>query len=183
MHIAGRAAEVAAGKDWQTLFRERIAGPLGLRNTDYEYRGVTPNPRISGGARSTVSDYMRFLTMIHQRGVFEGRRVLSARAVDAMLADQTSGVPILRSPYASFGRLDPRAPANRYGIGNWLEDVDDRLQSQQNSSQGAFGFSPLIDRSRGLLVVAGVHNRLARFEPYYYEMKRILRDTIPAVPH
>ncbi|MGO9093869.1 MAG: serine hydrolase domain-containing protein [Bryobacteraceae bacterium] len=183
MQIAGRVAEVAAGKDWQSLFRERIGGPLGLAATDYEYKGPTRNPRISGGARSTVSDYMRFLTMIYQRGVFNGKRILSARAIDVMLADQTRGVPILQSPYRQFARLDPRAPANRYGIGNWLEDVDGQFQSPQNSSQGALGFSPLIDRSRGLLAVVGVRNLLGNFEPYYYQMKTILHRTIPAARH
>jgi len=39
MQIAGRAAEVLTGRDWQTLFNERIAAPLGLTATDYQYQG------------------------------------------------------------------------------------------------------------------------------------------------
>ncbi len=179
MQIAGRVAEVAAGNDWQTLFQQRIAGPLGLTATDYQYQGPTQNPRISGGGRSTVSDYMRLLTMIHQRGVYNGQRILSARAIDVMLSDQTRGVPIIDSPYQQYGDLDPQAPMNRYGIGNWLLDVDSQSRSLQNGSQGAFGFSPLIDASRNLLVVVGVHNLLANFEPYYYRMTSILQSAIP----
>ena len=179
MQIAGRAAEVLTGRDWQTLFNERIAAPLGLTATDYQYQGPTQNPRISGGGRSTVGDYMKLLTMIYQRGVYNGQRILSARAIDAMLGDQTRGVSIIDSPYQSYAHLDPQAPANRYGIGNWLLDVDSQYRSLQNGSQGAFGWSPLIDASRNLLVVVGVHNLLANFEPYYYRMTSILQSAIP----
>ena len=163
MQIAGRVAEVAAGSDWQTLFSQRIAGPLGLTATDYQYEGPTRNPRIAGGGRSTVSDYMKFLTMIYQRGTYNGQQILSTRAIDAMLSDQTRGVPIITSPYQRYASLDPLAPSNGYGIGNWLLDVDSQYRSLANGSQGAFGWSPLIDASRNLLVVAGLHNMNTTF--------------------
>ncbi len=179
MQIAARAAEVVSGKDWQTLFRERIVVPLGLNATDYEYKGPTRNPRISGGGRSTVSDYMKYLTMIRNGGVYGGRRVFSANAVKTMLSDQTRGVPIVESPFRRAAAFDPLAPRNRYGIGNWLEDPDSLGQSSQNSSPGLFGFTPLIDASRDLQVVVGVL-ALRKFQPYYFQMKSILYDAIPA---
>lgn len=183
MQIAGRVAEVAAGKDWQTLFRERIAGPLELSATDYEYRGPTENPRISGGGRSTVSDYMKYLTMIHQRGIHKGRRVLSPQAIHTMLSDQTGGVPIVESPYERIASFHPQAQLNRYGIGNWLEDVNRNDHTHQNSSQGMFGWSPLIDESRNLLVVIGMKNLVTHFEPFYYQMKPMLDNMTPPSRH
>ncbi len=173
MQIAGRVAEVASGKDWQALFRERIAGPLGLSATDYEYRGPTRNPRISGGGRSSVGDYMKYLTMLRQRGVYEGRRVLSSHAVEVMLSDQTRGAVIRESPFRRAAAFDPRAPYNRYGIGNWLEDPDESGRSLQNSSPGVLGFTPWMDSSRDLQVVVGVR-AFRKFQPYYFEMKNIL---------
>ena len=173
MQIAGRVAEVASGKDWQTLFRERIAEPLGMTATDYEYKGPTQNPRISGGARSDVGDYMKFLTMIRQRGIYDGRRVLSTRAIDVMLADQTGGVPIMESPFQ-------RVPGEyRYGIGNWRENPDSRGRTTQNSSIGVAGWTPWIDASRNLQVVVGMQNVLKPFQPYYPQMKQILQTLIP----
>lgn len=176
MQIAGRVAEVASGKDWQTLFRDRIAQPLGMTATDYEYQGPTHNPRISGGGRSTVSDSMRFLSMIRQRGVFEGRRILSPRAVDAMLADQTRGVPIVESPFGDS------APQNRYGIGNWVEAPGSTPGTTQNSSIGLAGWTPLFDAGRDLQVVVGMQSALRPFQPHYFEMKRIVQELIPPAP-
>ncbi len=175
MQIAGRVAEVASGKVWQALFRERIAEPLGLAATDYEYQGPTENPRISGGGRSDVSDYLRFLTMIQQRGTYQGQRILSAYAVDVMLADQTSGVPIVESPFART------APQNRYGIGNWLENPDANGRSPENSSIGVAGWTPWIDASRNLEVVVGMQNLRRPFQPYYFRMKVIIQSLIPQV--
>lgn len=178
MQVAGRVAEVATGKDWQTLFRERIAVPLGLESTDYEYKGPTKNPRISGGGRSTASDYMRFLRMIAGQGLFEGRRVLSAESVATMLKDQTRGVPIVESPFQRAARYDPNAAANRYGIGNWVEDLDQNGQTTWNSSPGVTGWTPFIDRSRDLQVVVATES-FRGFLPYYYPMKEILKNLIP----
>ncbi len=178
MQVAGRVAEVASGKDWQTLFRERIAGPLGMASTDYEYKGPTQNPRISGGGRSTAGDYMKFLRMVAGRGLFEGRRVLSAEAVDAMLSDQTRGVPIVESPFQRAAVYDPKAAANRYGIGNWLEDLDGNGLTTWNSSPGVTGWTPFIDRSRDLQVVVATES-FRGFLPYYFQMKEILKGMIP----
>src|SRR5665647_950156 len=35
MQVAGRIAELATGKDWETLFQEKIAQPLGMKNTHF----------------------------------------------------------------------------------------------------------------------------------------------------
>lgn len=182
MQVAGRVAEVASGKDWQTLFRERLARPLGLVSTDYEYKGPTRNPRISGGGRSTVSDYMKFLRMIAGGGAFEGRRVLSFEAVNTMLSDQTHGVPIVESPFAKAAAYDPRSATNRYGIGNWLEDPDEHGQSMWNSSPGLTGWTPFIDRGRDLQVVVATES-FRGFLPYYFPLKQILWGMFPTQPH
>ncbi len=170
MQVAGRVAEVASGKDWQTLFRERIAEPLGMTSTDYQYEGSTVNPRISGGGRSTATDYMKFLTMIQQRGVFEGRRVLSTRAVDTMLANQVGDATIVETPAVETWR---------YGIGNWLEDPDASGKTSRNSSTGLAGWTPVLDRERNLQVVVGMQNAVRPFQPFYSEFAAILRSIIP----
>lgn len=178
MQIAGRVAEVATGKDWQTLFRERVAQPLGLTATDYDYKGPTRNPRISGGGRSTVSDSMKFLSMLMQDGMYEGRRVLSAHAVEEMLRDQTGGAPIVESPFARAGLGDAKLALNRYGIGNWLEEPDGSGRSTWHSSPGALGWTPLIDTSRKLQVVIGVE-ALRGFQPHYVEARQLLKEVFP----
>lgn len=170
MQVSGRVAEVAAGKDWQTLFRERIAVPLGMTSTDYEYEGPTQNPRISGGGRSTASDYVKFLIMMQQRGLYEGRRVLSARAIDIMLGNQVGNAEIVDTPSPETWR---------YGIGNWLEDPDTGGNTLQNSSTGLAGWTPVLDRARNLQVVVGMQNAVRPFQPNYADFKRILQNVIP----
>ena len=170
MQVAGRVAEVASGKDWQTLFRERIAEPLQMTATDYQYEGSTLNPRISGGGRSTVADYMNFLPMIQQRGLFNGRRVLSTRAVDTMLSNQVGSASIVDTPSPETWR---------YGVGNWLEDPDKSGRASRNSSTGLAGWTPLLDRERNLQVVIGMQNAVRPFQPFYAEFSEVLRTIFP----
>ena len=68
MQVAGRIAEVADGQLWDVLFAQRLAGPLGLTHTDYDGFGPTDNPRIAGGARSSLDDYGRLLEMLIGKG-------------------------------------------------------------------------------------------------------------------
>ncbi len=88
MHVAGRVCEVVGGRSWAALFVDKLVTPLGLTATDYFAFGFTQNPRIAGGARSTVIDYARFVDMLRAHGTFQGRRVLSARAIAEMFRDQ-----------------------------------------------------------------------------------------------
>src|ERR1700744_738263 len=74
MQVAGRMAELATGKDWETLFREKIANPLHMDSTHF-----TPvskvggqSPMLGGGARARLQDYANFLNMISNNGVFNG---------------------------------------------------------------------------------------------------------------
>lgn len=181
MQVAGRVAEVAGGKPWDTLFAERIARPLGMSATDYEGLGDTDNPQIGGGAQSSARDYMRFLLMLLNDGVYDGRRVLSEESIRAMHLDQTGGAPIVYTPYEKHAYIDPSLPATRYGIGNWRERVLSATgEVVESASQGAFGFSPWIDRERNLAGVLAVRSLMERVAPTYFAMKQIIRETLDA---
>jgi CubicO group peptidase (beta-lactamase class C family) len=140
MQVAGRIAEIASGRSWESLFAQYVAGPLALTATAYDL----PNPRIGGGIRSTPRDYARFVQMMQQRGSFEGRAIFAPEIVAEMQLDQTLGAPIIESP-------DPVAFG--YGIGVWRNLVDGSGDAVQVSSTGAFGASPWIDNERRLAVV------------------------------
>ncbi|NLR78282.1 serine hydrolase domain-containing protein [Chitinophaga eiseniae] len=142
MQVAGRICEVASGMDWKTLAANKIFTPCGMTNTDF---GLTANPQIAGGARSTPDDYMRFLDMLMNKGVTAtGTRILSEAAVDAMEQSQTSNVTVTYSPY-------PAAIINTkniYGIGNWRDVTGPGDVLIENSSPGAFGSHPWINRGK-----------------------------------
>lgn len=164
--VAGRVAEVASGKSWNTLFEEKIRKPLNLAKTGY---GKTQNPRIAGGAYSTAQDYANFLQMHLNDGVFNGKRVLSAATVEEMQRDQTKGVPI-----AFTFQPDKR----RYGLGEWRDIVDSKGRAIQVSSPGAFGVVPWIDEERKVVGVFFTRSRLRNVYGTVAQVQKTIRDLI-----
>lgn len=154
MQVAGALVEQATGKSWATLFQERIAGPLGLTHTYWGnplHVELKPdevrNPNLQAGVYTTAEDYAKFLTMLAADGVYRSRRILSAKAVDAMETWQTRGRTMAYLPPGaeSFGT------SAKYALGNWCEAVDDGGdRCWMVSSPGAFGTYPWIDRRTGL---------------------------------
>lgn len=182
MHVAGQIAEIVTGKNWETLFKERIAQPLGMDGTDYQGLGKTENYRIAGGAQSSAHEYANFLQMILNHGQFNGSQILSNQAVQEMQKDQTFGVPIVETPYEKYAYLGLKLPETRYGIGQWIERKDTLSgESIEVSSQGAFGFSPWIDRERNLVGVLSVKSLLIKVMPTYLELKNRIRVAIDGV--
>ena len=161
MQAAGRMAEVATGKDWETLFREKIAAPLGMTRT--RFTPVDPGhiPMIAGGAVSTLADYRRFLTMVADGGVFEGRRVLSEKAVAEMEADQIGPARVKREEFVE--RVRGNTHTGIYGLGMWREELDDRGNVTLMSSPSWAGTYPWIDKRNDIrgLILAHVDTAVA----------------------
>lgn len=177
MQLAGRMAEIASSKDWNSLFREKIAAPLGLEKT----RFADQNPRVAGGAVSTLDEFGAFVLMIRNNGMHQGRQVLSPKAVALQRQDQTRGARIEETPYRSFGPLHPVMPAMRYGVGVWLERQNAATgEGIEISSQGAFGFSPWLDRERDIAGVLLLQTRLSKAMPLYLKLKETIRARVPA---
>lgn len=153
MQVAARMAEIAGERGWRDLFKDRIATPLTLTNTQYGRLGIGTNPQVAGGASSSLPEYTRFLRMIAAGGTLNGTKVLSKTAVDAMLADQTNNATVAA---ASVARL---LDYHGYGIGNWIDQKDAAGNALINSSPGAFGFQPWVDRSRGVIGIWMIEDR------------------------
>lgn len=116
----GRVVEAVDGRRIDAFCRDEILGPLGMHDTLFElgesagrlapaYRrqadggfealDLAPpsQPGFYGMGHalySTAPDYMRFLRMVLNGGVLDGRRLLSAGAMRAFCADQMEGVPM-----------------------------------------------------------------------------------------
>lgn len=132
LQIAGAILEKISGKSFETLFEERIAQPLSMKNTDFGHAKVT---LPAGGAYSTPEDYINFLTMIMNRGIFNGKRILSESSITQMQINRiTPDVKIAYSP-AEAGGLG-------YGYGEWVFDA------HTVSSPGLFGSFPWIDKDK-----------------------------------
>ncbi|ATB36138.1 hypothetical protein CYFUS_001552 [Cystobacter fuscus] len=150
--VAGAAVEAATGKRWAQVFYEKIAGPLGMTHTYWTHLRLdrtdelpvaeTLNPVLQGGAVSTAEDYMHFLSMLAQGGAYQGKRILSRASVDAMLSDQT---PSARMTPTGASVLEDA----HYSLGSWCETWNAQGKCDRNSSIGAFGVYPWVERKTG----------------------------------
>jgi len=163
--VAGRVAEVAAGMAWEQIFATRLAEPLGLTHTGY---GGIPNPMLSEGrVYSSVADYVTFLQMVLDDGMYGGRRVLSPEMIEEMTRDQTVGVTQRKSPNGD----------RTYGLGCWRDVVDSTTgRALLLSSPGAGGFVPWVNRTRGMVGVFAVFDRLERVWPAALAVLEAARD-------
>jgi|GEM_PF-3071839 len=175
LQVAARVAEVATGQTWEDVFQSSIAVPLGMTKTTYYPNGTVRNPHAAAGAYSTSEDYVQFLQMIRNHGLWKGKRVLSERAVSLMLADQTLGAQIRLSPYTAQESWKAGAGRNRYGLSNWIEGMEDGLPDG-NSSQGSFGVSPYMDRERDYFFLLFVYDQKRVYPSYYYQIQSFLNS-------
>ena len=175
--VAGRMAEVAAGKSFEKLFRERLAEPLGMTHSDWAYRSReagqvrVSNPRLGSGLRSTLHDLGRFAMMLSNAGVVDGARVLHSQTVSMMFEDHTFGLPVAFSPNAF--------PGPGYGLGCWRDIADAQGRAVQLSSPGAYGTTPWVDVRRGLACVFMCRNAYARMAAPIHQLQQLIRDQIP----
>jgi len=132
--VLGRVIEVVAGTSLFRFQKERILDPLGMRDTSFYVTDKAKQPRIAepfkndrsigvdaefndprveqkwesggGGLTSTTMDYARFLQMLLNGGVLDGRRIVSPKTIAYMTADHL-GTAIAPGPYylpgAGFG--------------------------------------------------------------------------------
>lgn len=127
--IAARIAEVIEGKLWENIFKERIANKCEMSNTSYLSFINNTNPHAGAGVRSTMNDYIKFLTMIHNFGIYKGQRVLSENSVKTIELDQSGGINTF------------------YGLGVWRYQIVSGF-AQEVSSPSAMGIHPWINRDQ-----------------------------------
>jgi CubicO group peptidase (beta-lactamase class C family) len=130
--LAGRAAEVVTGKPFEVAMRERVFAPLGLdRSFLFAHEAIvyptavghllkTPggdehevcrayllsrNVAPAGGVISDAGDLLTFAEFFMGVGTWNGRRVLSPAALEAMLTPQVRAVNFLAAGFAEWGGL------------------------------------------------------------------------------
>ena len=128
MQAAGRICEIATGKPWAEIFRETLGDPLEMDSTDYfGLGGPTKNPNVAGAVRTCVDDYGNYLTMLLNRGVYKGKRILVREGRDHHAVESKREPPHpsarLRRPRrhrpgARQGALRHRLLAGRFRSGN-----------------------------------------------------------------
>ncbi len=140
LNIVGRILEVVGKKPFDRLIVERLLRPLKMRQTTF-YIDYDQAFNPSGGALSTANDYINFLTMIVNKGMFEGKRMLSEKSIAEMQKIQTGNAIVKYEPAVAKGY--------GYGLGEWILEKDASGNAAVVSSPGLFGTFPLVDNCRG----------------------------------
>lgn len=164
LQIAAAVIEKISGKDFKSLFRERIADRCDMPDTDF---GDGKVPLAAGGARSTAEDYLHFLSMILDNGSYNGKKVLSAESVTAMQINRiTDSCTIVHSPAEASGW--------GYGFGEWVSHDSawikpinsgcrkTKTRSSFATSPGLFGSFPWVDNQKkyaGFLLTFGFKSK------------------------
>jgi CubicO group peptidase (beta-lactamase class C family) len=160
LQVVGALVEQATGQRWADLFDARIGRPLGLKHTTWSSAIKPPkpgpilNPNLQAGVMTTADDYARFLAMLAEGGTYQGHRILSAAAIDAMETAQTLGKPMGYTPPGAAGKN------LQYALGNWCEKVGADGRCAMASSPGMLGVYPWIDRTHGLAGLFFLNRRL-----------------------
>ncbi|MEO7769211.1 MAG: serine hydrolase domain-containing protein [Ferruginibacter sp.] len=163
MQVAGRMAEIATGKDWETLFQQKIAIPLGMSSTHFTPVDSSGGyaPMLGGGARTSLQDYTNFLSMIMNNGMFKGKKILSADAIRAMQADQVKDATVYPGEFVANARGNLRKDI--YGLGEWREEINIKGEATMISSPGWAGAYPWIDKQNN--VYGFFLTRISNFKP------------------
>lgn len=176
LNIAGRVLEVISKEKFESLIETRLFAPLGMTRSSFAGINASPvNP--SGGARSTADDYMKFLLMLLNNGTYNGKRILSEKAVEEMRKVQNKMIQIKYAPKAAEGFL--------YAAGSWVVEYKANALGKDNisplapippgnfpdreilfatslASPGLFGTWPMIDYCRGYAYIVFVKNFLGQ---------------------
>ncbi len=126
--ICARIIEVVSGHNFGDFLRERVLEPLEMNSTWFVipeeelYRlssiyGYRENqlvlveakeavqsefPRGNGQLVSSAGDYMNFLQMLQNGGVFKGKRLLKKSSIEEMISDQLPQFVPLKVGYTTF---------------------------------------------------------------------------------
>ena len=140
LDIAGRICEIVSKKKFDVLIRSKLLVPLAMRQTTFStLDGSAVNP--SDGAQSNANEYLHFLEMILNKGLYKGKRILSEASVKALRSTQTIPTQIKYTPLAN--------PGFGYALGSFVIDQDGQGQATSLVCPGLFGMWPVIDFCRG----------------------------------
>jgi CubicO group peptidase (beta-lactamase class C family) len=172
LNIAARICEIVTRKNFNQLMLERIFRPLGMRTTTFQNENFSLPPNPSGGAKSCAEEYMNFLTMILNNGVYKDKRILSEAAIKEMQTEQISIDKIKYIPKVADGAT--------YGLGEWIMEKDANNVGTVISSPGLFGSWPMIDKCRGYAVVFFVKTLINESKRNIYDdIKSSIDNCIP----
>jgi CubicO group peptidase (beta-lactamase class C family) len=147
----GRIVEIISGQSFDRFLRDRVFGPLEMKDTTF-YPSEAQMPRVAtryqrtangltkqetnppsnvyfsgaGGLSSTAEDYEQFAQMLLNGGQLNGKRLLSPKTVELMAS--------VHAP----DTLPGRAPGRSFGLS--VQVVNNAVASNFRVSDGSYGW-------------------------------------------
>jgi CubicO group peptidase (beta-lactamase class C family) len=140
INIAARVVEIVTKKNFEQMIMQRIIRPLGMKSTTFSpenNRCVNP----AGGALSTANDYLNFLSMLLNNGIFNGKQILSATAIEELKKIQVPANMIVSSPKGSENFS--------FGLGGCIMEKTTEEKATIIGCPNFAGIWPIIDLCRG----------------------------------
>lgn len=170
--IAGRVLEIITKKSFDRLIQERIIRPLKMRGTNFnneEGGAISP----SAGAKSTASDYINFLSMLLNKGVFEGKQILSEKSVEALETNQFPSLPAKYIPKLAEGLS--------YGMGCWIYETGADGKSTVIGSPNLAGTLPYIDKCRNYAAILLLEKPVTEInKEFFTSFKEAIDSQLPS---
>jgi len=168
-NIAARVLEIVSKKPFERLMRERITSPLKMRSTIFsnELGGAT-NP--SNGAQSTANDYVNFLTMLLNKGMFEGKRILSEKAVQEMETAQFANLPVRYMPAGLQGA--------HVALGSYITATNASGAPTAFVAPDLLGMAAFLDNCRNYGAIIIVEKPVEEKKPLYQNLMNLIGEAV-----
>ncbi len=138
-NIAARLLEVISKKTFDRLALEKLIRPLSMRNTTFTNENYNDAINPAMGARSSATDLSNFMSMLLNKGTFNGKQILTEASVSEMLSLQAKSNLVKGSPKQTE-TLD-------YALGGWI--LEQNANPTAYSSPSLAGTWPILDVCRG----------------------------------
>lgn len=152
LNMLGKVLEIISKKSFDRLAAERLFRPLSMRTaTFYNEEGNAPNPTT--GASCSAYDYINFMQMLANKGMFNGKRILSENAVNTLLD--------VHFPEARIRFTPDNTREYQYAMGCWLEEADEKNNGMIYSSFGPLGSAAWFDLKKkyfGTVIIGDAQN-------------------------
>jgi len=175
LQVAGPMAAKAAGLTVERLIEKYLTTPLQMTKT--LWFGY-PNPHLAAAMVTTGNDYDKLLQAVLTY------RIAPKEVIDQMELDAYRRYPGLQfSPYPKDTNL---AFYGHYSMGTYFECVSQKWNEQcekagVHADPGAFGYWPLIDRSKGYYMQLVVY-RPVSFPEDIMKKYGLTQDSLAALP-
>ncbi len=142
INIAARICEVVAKRGFEQIINEKIFRPLAMRNSSFFNESGTVNP--ANGAMSAAEDYINFMSLFLNKGVFKGKQVLSEKSLNELTNIQVNANLIKQAPKTVNGYA--------YALGTWAIESND-TKATAITCPGMYGTFPWVDMCRGYAAI------------------------------